>query len=77
MQIFKFGGVLVLAVQLFKKIKKKNLKKKIAVFPTNYVKIYIFLVFFLFLYVLNIDVTRNGNNLKLRVKSTLLSVRWT
>ena len=28
MQNFKFGGVTVLAVQLFNKIKKKNKKKK-------------------------------------------------
>ena len=40
MQIFKFGGVMVLAVQLFNKIKeKKNLKKKFVV------KLFIFVCF--------------------------------
>ena len=55
MQNFKFGGVMVLAVQLFNKIKKK--KKKLCIF---WIK---------FWYALDIDVSRNGNNLKLIVKS--------
>ena len=56
MQNFKFGGVTVLAVQLFNKIKqkknKKNKKKKTTtknmekhtVFPGCYVEIHLFLV---------------------------------
>ena len=53
MQNFKFGGVTVLAETSF------------AVFPGCCVEIH----FYSFLYVLDIDVTRNGNNLKLKVKS--------
>ena len=49
MQIFKFGGVKVLAVQLFNKIwkkkKTKNMKKTcFAVFPVCYVEIHLFLL---------------------------------
>ena len=55
MQHFKFGGVTVLAVQLFNKIKRKKKKKKdkktknmkktcFAVFPGCYVEIHLFLV---------------------------------
>ena len=52
MQNLKFGGVTVLAVQLFNKIKKKKEKKKtkehektsFAVFPGCYVEIHLFLV---------------------------------
>ena len=49
MQNFKFGGVTVLAVQLFNKIKRKektkNMKKTcFAVFPRCYVEINLFLV---------------------------------
>ena len=50
MQNFKFGGLTVLAVQLFNKIKKKkekmtkNMKKtSFAVFPGCYVEIHLFL----------------------------------
>ena len=58
MQNFKFGGVTVLAVQLFNKIKRKKKKKKkkkkrkktkhektcFAVFPGCYVEIHLFLL---------------------------------
>ena len=53
LQNFKFGGVTVLAVQLFNKIKRKKEKEKktknmkktcFAVFHRCYVKIYLFLV---------------------------------
>ena len=53
MQNFKFGGVTVLAVQLFNKIKKKkkkkkktkNMKKQVSLyFPRCYVEIHLFLV---------------------------------
>ena len=49
-QNFKFGGVTVLAVQLFNKIKRKKKFEKLcfAVFPTSYVKIHLFLVNVLF-----------------------------
>ena len=50
-----------------KKRKKKNLKKRLSVFPTCFVKIH--LIFLYFLYALDIYVSRNGNNLKLKVKS--------
>ena len=55
---FKFGGITVLAVQLFKRIKqKKNLKKTcFSVFPTCFVKINLSLVKCYFLYVLDIYV---------------------
>ena len=75
MQNFKFGGVTVLSVQLFNKIKKKktkNMKKQVSlyIFPLCYVEIHLFLVnLFFFVCFLDIDVTRNGNNLKLKVKS--------
>ena len=44
MQNFKFGGVSFLAVQLFNKIKRNKKKKNLikTVFPTCYVKIYIY-----------------------------------
>ena len=77
---------MVLAVQLFNKIKRKKKKKKkknkekkktknmkkhektcFNVFPGCYVEIHLSLVNF-FWYVLDIDITRNGNNLKLKVK---------
>ena len=48
---FQIGGVTILAVQLFNKIKRKKKKTK------N--------MFRCFLYVLDIDVTRNGNKLNL------------
>ena len=46
MQNFKFGGVTVLAGQLFNKIKKKTEHEKtcFTVFPGFYVEIYLFLV---------------------------------
>ena len=54
MQNFKFGGVTVLAVQLFNKIKKKKKKKEkktknmkktsFSVFPGCYVEIHLFLL---------------------------------
>ena len=70
MQKFKFSDVTVLAVQLFNNIKQKktkNLKKHVSLyFPGCYVEIHEFILFCLFL---DIDVTRNGNNLKLKVKS--------
>ena len=75
MQNFKFGGVTVLAVQLFNKIKRKKEEDKehektsFTVFPGCYVKKHLFFVNLFFVYVLDIDVTRNGNNLKLKVKS--------
>ena len=56
MQNFKFGGVTVLAVQLFNKTKPKKKGEEelertcFAVFPTCYVKIHLFLVnIFIFL----------------------------
>ena len=66
-----------MAVQLFNNIKQKekkktkNMKKHVfVVFHGCYVEIHLFLVnLFIFLYVLDIDVTRNGNNSKLKVKS--------
>ena len=77
MQNFKFGGVTILSVQLFNKIKRKKKKKKtknmkktcFAVFHRCYGEIHLFWVIESFLYVLYINVTRNGNNLKLKVKS--------
>ena len=47
-----------------------KLKKHVSLyFPFCYVKIHLFLVnLFFFLHVLDIEVTRNGNNLKLTVK---------
>ena len=71
MQNLNFGGVSVLAIQLFNKIKRKkkmkNLKKHVSLyFPHVMSKIHFFGYF---LYVLDIYVTRNGNNLKLKVKS--------
>ena len=77
MQNSKFGGVTVLAVQLFNKIKRKKKKtknKKTTCFAVNIFRMlcqntFIFGEFILFLYVLDIDATRNGNNLKLKVKS--------
>ena len=48
---------------------KEHEKTSFAVFPGCYVEIHLFLVNFFWLYVLDIDVTRNGNNLKLKVKS--------
>ena len=52
MQNFKFGGVKVLVVQLFNKIKRKKLDEKtknmkkhcFAVFPGCYVEIHLFLM---------------------------------
>ena len=49
MQHFKFGGVTVLAVQLFNKIKRKekktkNLKKYVSLYFTDVVEIQLFLV---------------------------------
>ena len=52
MQHFKFGGVTVLAVQLFNKIKRKektkNLKKYVSLYFTDVVEIQLFLVNLLF-----------------------------
>ena len=75
MQNVKFSGVTVLAVQLFNKIKQKkkkkktkNMKKHVSLyFPDVMSKYIYFWCIYSFLYVLNIDVTRNGNNLKLQV----------
>ena len=75
MQHFKFGGVTVLAVQLLNKIKrkkeKKNLKKKMFCCISYMLcqNTFIFGKFVLFWYALDIYVRRNGNNLKLKVKS--------
>ena len=77
MQNLKFGGVMVLAVQLFNKRKKekktKNLKRTcFAVFPRCYVEIHFlgeFILFLCFVFFFVCFVTRNGNNLKLKVKS--------
>ena len=49
--------------------RRRTLKTCFAEFPTYYVQIYLFLVNLFFLYVLGIYVSRNGNNLKLKVKS--------
>ena len=69
-------GITVLAVQLFNKIKRKkekktkNMKKHVSLYFTDVMSIYLFVVkMYSFLYVLDIDATRNGNNLKLKVKS--------
>ena len=56
MQNFKFGGVTVLAVQLFNKIKKKKKTKNMikicfAVFAGCYVEIHLFLFNNLFFFV--------------------------
>ena len=68
MQNFKFDGVTVLSVQLFNKIKRKKKKEHektcFAIFSVCYVEIHLYLEFIYFLYVLDIDDTRNGNNLK-------------
>ena len=69
---FKFGGVTVLAVQLFNKIKRKKEKTKNMKNMFRCISQMLcqnIFIFGFFLYVLNIDVTRNGNNLKLKVKS--------
>ena len=76
MQNFKFGGVTVLGVQLFNKIKwkkkTKNFKKLcFAVFPNIFGKICYFCI-----YVLDIDDTRNGNNMKQKVKSEFSFNYW-
>ena len=47
---------------------KAHEKTSFAVFPGCYVEIHLFLVNLLFFVCLDIDVTRNGNNLKLKVK---------
>ena len=71
---------MVLAVQLFNKIKKKkkkekkkmtkNMKKQVSLYFRGVMSKFIyFWLIYSFLYVLDIDVTRNGNNLKLKVKS--------
>ena len=65
---------MVLAVQLFNKIKRKkktkNMKKHVSLYFTDVMSKYIyFCLIYSFLYVFDIDVTRNGNNLKLKVKS--------
>ena len=75
---FKFGDVTVLAVQLFNKIKRKKKKKKTKNMKNMFVhcisrmlcrNTYIFVEFIpFFWYVFDIDVTRNGNNLKLKWK---------
>ena len=50
MQNFKFGGITVLAVQLFNKIKKKekkktkNMKKHVSLYFRGVVEIHLFLV---------------------------------
>ena len=74
MQNLKFGGVTVLAVQLFNKIKKKkktkNMKKHVSLYFPDVISKYIHLcLIYSFLYVFDIDVIRNGNKLKLKVKS--------
>ena len=74
MQNFKFGGVTVLAVQLFNKItwkkkKTKNMKKHVSLYFPDIMLKYIFWVNLFFFVCFSIDVTRNGNNLKLKVKS--------
>ena len=80
MQNFKFGDVMVLAVQLFNKIKRKkkkkkkkktkNMKKHVSLYCPDVISKYIYFCWiYSFLYVLDIDITRNGNNLKLKVKS--------
>ena len=48
---------------------KEHEKTGFAIFSRCYVEIYLFFGQFLLLYVLDIDVARNGNNLKLKVKS--------
>ena len=75
---FKFSGVKVLAVQLFNKIKRKKKMNKLiktcfSVFPTCYDKIFL-INFVIFKYILDIYVSRNGNNLKLKVKSEFSSM---
>ena len=78
MQNFKFGGVTVLAVQLFNKIKRKkeekkktkNMKKHVSLYFTDVMSKYIYFSrIYSFLYVLDIDVTKTGNNSKPKVKS--------
>ena len=67
MQNFMFGGVTVLAVQLFNKIKwkkKRNLKKHVSLYYPHVLKT-TFSVNFLG----DILDSRNGNHLKLKVKS--------
>ena len=49
--------------------RQKHEKTCFAIFPGCYVEIHLFLVNLFFFNVLDIDVTRNGNNLKLKVKS--------
>ena len=80
MQNFKFGGVTVLAVQFFNKIeqkkKTKNMKNMFRCISRMLGRnTFIFGEFILFLYVLEIDVTRNGNNLKLKVKINVFPVK--
>ena len=71
---------MVLAVQLFNKIKKKkekkkkknsnNMKKQVSLYFRGVMSKFIYFCWiYSFLYVLDIDITRNGNNLKLKVKS--------
>ena len=65
MQNLKFGSIKVLAAQLFNKIKKLKKKHVLLYFPHV---TYILGKCDLFLFVVDIDVTRNGNSLKLKVK---------
>ena len=61
-----------MAVQLFNKIKRKKEKTKNTKNMFRCISQMLcqnIFIFGFFLYVLNIDVTRNGNNLKLKVKS--------
>ena len=71
---------MVLAVQLFNKIKRKkekekkkktkNMKKHVSLYFTDVMSKYIYFSrIYSFLYVLDIDVTKNGNNSKPKVKS--------
>ena len=72
MQNFMFGGVTVLAVQLFNKIKwkkKRNLKKHVSLYFPHVVKNTLCKFFWG-----DILDSRNGNNLKLKVKSKLYTL---
>ena len=56
---------------------KEHEKKCFAVFPGCYGKLHLFLVnLFFFLHVLDNDVTRKGNNLKLKVKSEFSLLKY-
>ena len=78
MQDLKFGSVADLAVQLFNKIKRKKMMEEdeelektcFSVFPhVSHVMSKYTGKFVIFWYVLDIYVSRNENNLKLKVKS--------